>query len=213
MSHRNSLFALFTLGALLSTARVFAGENPADAPAGTTNKMAYNASLRRGETIGLHQVQRAFLTVGTNQIAFIVPGGFRMDASDPQKILLTNPDSGCFISVRISSAAQVEPGSEASFFRGAALNRFPGAIISQESSELVANHSGPAFNLVWVNTSGASQSARIDFIPTAAGVLEFSVLAPTANFKDAKDTFESLVGSVQNNENGKIVIVPLPDFS
>ncbi len=213
MSHRNSLFTLFLLGALLLAARVSAGETPLEVPAGKTNKMAYNASVRAGESIGKRQVQRAFLNVGTNQIAFMIPGDFSMDASDPQKIRLTDPANGCFITVRIGTAPEIEPGSETSFYRAAALNRFPGAIVAQESSDFVANHSGPAFNLKWANSSGASQSARINFIPTAAGVLEFSVMAPTANFKDALNSFEVLIGSVQNNENGKIVIVPLPDFS
>jgi hypothetical protein len=178
-----------------------------------TNKPAYNTSLRAGETVGIHQIQRAFLTVGTNEIAFIIPGEYRLDASNPERILLTDNVNGGFITVRIGSRPEGETGAEAGFYKAQALSRFPGAKIIEESMDMVANHSGPAFNLFWLNSEGVAQSARIDFIPTAAGVLELSVMSQSAHFKDARNSFEILQGSIQNNESGKLVITPLPDFS
>ena len=209
MSNHNRIFAAATLAALLLTLRASADEPSIESSATATNKPALKASLRGGETIGTHQVQRAFLDIGTNRIVFIVPGGFWMDASSPQKVVLTAADKNCFITVRVITGT----GSDASSFKEQALSRYPGAKITGESTEWVANHSGTAFNLDWMNSGGVSQSARISFIPTPAGVLEFSVLTRSSEFKDARMNFESLLSSVQTNESGKIVIVPLPDFS
>jgi hypothetical protein len=211
MSHHKHILAVSTAAALLLTLRASADEAAPGVPAPSTNKPAFKASLRAGETIGMHQMQRAFLNIGTNQIAFIVPTGFQMDATNPQKIVLTEPAHGYYITVRVSNAAEV--GSDSSAFKADALSRFPGAKITQESADFAANHSGSAFNLEWMNPNGVAQSARISFIPSAAGILEFSVVARSADFKDARNYFDILLGSVQNNESGKLVIVPLPDFS
>ncbi len=209
MSHHNRIFTAAALAVLLLTLRASADEPSLESSATATNKPGLKATLRGGETIGKHQVQRAFLDSGTNKIVFIVPGGFWVDASSPQKIVLTATDKNCFITVRVLPGA----GSDPSFFRQQVLSLYPGAKITQEATEFVANHSGLAFNLEWLNPNGVAQSARISFIPTAAGVLEFSVLTRSADFKDARMHFESLLSSVQTNEGGKIVIVPLPDFS
>ena len=207
MSHHKRIFAVGAIAALLLTLRASADEPSIEASATVTNRPGLKATLHGGETIGTHQVQRAFLDVGTNRIVFIVPGGFWMDGSNPQKIVLTAADKSAFITVRVLATAGSEMG-----FKEEALNRYPGAKITQESFDLVANHSGPSFNLEWMN-GGVAQSAHISFIPTAAGILEFSVLSRSSDFKDARNNFETLIGSVQTNESGKIVIVPRPDFS
>ena len=211
MSHHKHILAVSTAAALLLTLRAAAEEPVLETPAPATNKPAFKTTLRAGETIGRSQMQRAFLNIGTNQIAFIVPTGFQMDATKPQKIVLTDPAHGYFITVRVSSAA--EAGSDASSYKATALSRYPGAKITGESTDFVANHSGPAFNLEWLNPNGVVQSAHISFIPSAAGILEFSVVARSADIRDARGYFDVLLGSVQNNESGKLVIVPLPDFS
>jgi hypothetical protein len=208
MSYLKRIFAAGALAAVLLTLRASAQEPSIESSTTVTNRPGFKAALHGGETIGSHQVQRAFLDIGTNKIVFMVPGDFWMDGSNPQKIVLTSADKSCFITVRVIAGA----GADTSF-KEEALSRYPGAKITQESFELVANHSGPSFNLEWMNPGGVAQSARISFIPTAAGILEFSVLARSSDFKDAWNNFESLLTSVQTNESGKIVIVPRPDFS
>jgi hypothetical protein len=210
MSHRNArLIAAWMLGAaLFVTHETFAEEG-----ASATNRPAFGASLRGGETVGDHQVQRVFLDVGTNQFAFIVPTGFRMDASDPQKIVLSDNAGTCFLTVRISSLRIPPAPSPDKFFQTEALSRFPGARITAEASDFAAGHSGDALDLEWTGTGGTKESARVAFIPCAAGVLEFSALARTVNFKDAQMYLTVLMTSVRSNETGKLVITPLPDFS
>jgi len=216
MSLRKLFFAGVALGACLVALRATAEDATLElsvAPVPATNKPAFQASVRPGETVGAHQVERAFLNVGTNQIVFRVPTGFQLDASDPQKIVLTEPTTGCFITVRVGNRLDTDSGSETTGFRTTALTRFPGARITSEAMDLVANHSGPAFNLEWLTGNGTAQSARVEFIPMAAGVLEFSVMSPSSGFKSARLYLAILLGSLQTNENGKLVITPLPDYS
>lgn len=216
MSRRNRLIAAFLLGAFVFATRVLADETSGDAspaPVPATNHTAFNASVRGGETIGDHQVHRAFLTIGTNQIAFTVPTGFFMDASN-QKIVLTDSSSDYFITVRVLGSPTAEAGAaQLDYYRGAALNRFPQAKITSQSSEFAANHSGPSFDMQWLTSNGGAQSVRIVFVPCAAGVLEFSILTRSANFKTAKTYLSVLMSSVRSNETGKLVITPEPDYS
>jgi hypothetical protein len=214
MSRHNHFFAALLLSTLALATRVFAEDAPAVSPVATTNPPpAFNAKVRGGETIGDHQVHRAFLTVGTNELAFIIPGGFYMDASNPQKIVLTDPTSDYFITVRVITGASPEAAQQEDYFRGSALSRFPQAKITSQTSQFAANHSGPSFDMEWLTSSGGAQSARIAFIPCKAGVLEFSILTRSANFKTAQTYLSVLMSSVRSNETGKLVIIPQPDFS
>jgi hypothetical protein len=179
-----------------------------------TNSSPLQVLLKHGETVGNNQVQRAFLTCGTNKYVFIVPSGFRADASSPNKILMTDADNNCFITLRFgeSTAAPDQPlGTTAC--RAEVLNRYPTAKISHEFTALVANHSGPAFDLNWNNPSGVEQSAQVIFIPFSAGLMEFDLLTSSNKFNDGRNILTVLLGSIQNNEEGTIEIIPLPDHS
>ena len=211
MSLRN-VFSFLLVGTLLALNSAWADEAQPQSQS-TTNKPAFNASLRSGETVGNHQVQRAFLTIDTNQIAFMVPQGFFMDASTPGKIVLSDDSGSLFITVRVSHPQIPAESSPADFFKAEVLHRFPGAKISSQSSDFAANHSGPAFELEWAGPKTVPQWARIAFIPSAAGVLEFSVLSRASNFKDAQTYLSVVMASVRSNETGKLVIEPLPNFS
>jgi hypothetical protein len=213
MSHRNHFLAAFALGALFLAGRVAASDTLAASTGVATNRPAFGASLRSGETVGDHQVQRIFLDVGTNQFAFIVPAGFRMDASDPQKIVLYNEDEGCYIIVRVSHPAFSDGVPQDDYFRATALSRFPGARISEEFPDAAAGHTGTAFILRWNNAAGMPQSGRSSFILCADGVLDLTAIAPADHFRDAQNYLTILMTSIRSNETGKLVIVPLPDFS
>jgi hypothetical protein len=211
MSRRNYFFRALILGGLLFASRATADEAPQAAATPATNRPAFNTSVRGGEMVGDQQIRRAFLTIGATELAFLIPTGFFLDASDQQKIVLSDNTGHCFITVRVRPKSEVN--SDAEFFKAQALSRFPGAKISEQSSEGAANHFGPAFNLEWAGPNGGPQSARIAFIPCAAGVLEFSVLTPSANFKDAQLYLTVLLSSLRTNESGKLVIVPIPGTS
>jgi hypothetical protein len=183
-------------------------------PDNQTNSTPLQVALKRGETVGNNQVQRAFLMCGTNKYVFIVPSGFRADASSPNKILITDAGNNCFITLRFGEST-LAPGQPLGIAacRAEVLNRYPTAKISREFTALVANHSGPAFDLIWNNPSGVEQSAQVIFIPFSAGVMEFDLLTSSNKFNDGRNILTVLLGSIQNNEEGTIEIIPLPDHS
>jgi hypothetical protein len=211
MSYRNHILTILSLCSLLLRASASAETLP-DATTPSTSRPVLSITLRGGETVGDNQVQRAFLTIGTNQIAFIVPTGFRMDASSGEKIVLSDNTGNYFITVRVTGAAPNGAEPQA-FFQNQALTRFPGARISNQFGTFAAGHSGPAFDLAWINSNGAAQSARIAFVSSPAGTLEFSVLSRTVNFGDAQIYLTVLMSSVCSNETGKLLIKPQPDNS
>jgi len=212
MSSRNSflLVAICFLGLWFAAGKVCAEPPGLDTQ---TNAPAFHASLKSEPVVGgtnVKPVQRAFLTSGTNKFAFLVPEDFRADASLPNKLVLSSPDYGCFISVRFSAAKPPETEVlQLESWRNQALTEFPSATISSEFSIHAAGHSGPAYELQWTNPSGTGESACAVFIPFAAGVLEFSLLTHSDKYADGRFFFQALLLSLQCNESGQFEILPI----
>jgi hypothetical protein len=185
--------------------------------AGQANPPTLLVSLRTEDVpagAGLRQVQRLFLVCGTNQFACVVPTGFRVDASNPQKVVLVDPNFAHFITIRL--AGPVPAGAKelrGDYCRALALSRFPGATVTQESSETVGYLTGPAFDLAWKNAAGTEQSARLVFVPTPVGIMEFSLLACSNKFSDGGILFNTLLSSFRGTAGGRLDPPSTPDKS
>jgi len=216
MSLPKSLLALATV---FSSACLLAGNAGADQPnpESGANSPDVQVSLRNEAIVGSEtgkKVQRAYLTSGTNQFVFEVPAGFQMDASNPQKIVLSDVNCTCFLTFRF--AGRMPAGAkelQTDSCRSLALSRFPGAKISNESYDFAGNHGGPVFDLQWQNSSGTEQTARIMFIPSPAGIIEFNLLTTSSKFSDGRSLLNSLLGSFHSNEGGKLEVTQRPDKS
>jgi hypothetical protein len=176
---------------------------------------AYEVSLAKGEMVGGpdgRQVQRVFLTAGTNKFGFVVPEGFRVDASKPQTIVLSDADFSCFITLKLLDPPAEAGKSEIEICRNLASNRFPGGAISDEFTEFAMNRSGPAFDLRWKNSGGMSQSARIAYVPAASGILELSLLTISDKFAENRGVFTSVLSSLCSNETGNLQIRPISPY-
>jgi len=178
-----------------------------------TNSSSLRVSLKSEEFRGNsneRQVQRAYLTLGTNQFALTVPEGYQVDASNPQKIVFSDVNYTCFITCRfIGSAPAGSDASQDAFYRNLALSRFPGATVADQYSAAAPNLTGPAFELRWRNSFGAEEIACVAFLPTAAGVMEFDLLANSSNFDAGRYTFRVLLSSLRTNEGGRLEITPV----
>jgi hypothetical protein len=181
------------------------------------NPPAFRVTLKSEETAtggGRSQTQRLYLTLDTNQFACIVPTGFRVDASNPNKIVLSDSAYTYFITIRFNGRmAAGGKGLQADSCREMALSRFAAAKISGESSESVGYLSGPSFDLQWKNAAGTDQSARVVFVSTQAGIMEFSLLACSNKFGDGTIHFSSLLSSFRGSEGGKLEVSSIPDKS
>ncbi len=214
MSSRKSgrLFAAILCGMWLSGGRAHAGESSADAPAPSPPLQVSIVDA----TPARQPVYRAYVTAGTNKFAFLLPGGFRMDAKSlaQNTITLVNTDYTCWITFRIAGpvpigAKELDPKP----CREILLSQHPGATILEEFSLGAASQSGPAFDLHWETSGGVAQAARAVFIPSAAGILEFSLLASRGNLSKFRGSFNSLLVSFRASVDGKLEIPPLPDKS
>jgi hypothetical protein len=199
-------------GSCLPAARGYGGELPAQAPVSQTPLQISIAN----EAPGRQPVFRAYLTSGTNKFAFLVPGGFVMDANTTagNAISLINGDYNCWLTVRLlGQSPDVAAAPDPETCRQWLLSRHPGAKILEEFSLTAADRSGPAFNAQWETSGGSLQSARVAFIPSAAGILEFSLLAGADKLPRHIASLNTVLVSFRASVNGKLEVPPLSDKS
>jgi hypothetical protein len=178
----------------------------------TNTSEGFKLRLQSDEPLGSQAAQRAFVTFGTNQFTFVLPPGFGIDASNPQKIVLANADYSCYLTFQLSGPL---PGGlwglNSDAYRELASSQRPGAIILNQFSQRAANHDGPAFDLQWTNSSGSAQSGRVAFIPSPAGVLEFSMASNPDTVRDGQYALNWMMLTFRSNEGGKLEINRLSD--
>jgi hypothetical protein len=157
--------------------------------------------------------RRAYLTAGTNRFAFLVPEDFRLDASDPQKVTVVSPDNTKVLTVRILGPMPPETWElQAATYRELLLERNPDVQIREEFSLTAAGRRGPAFDLQWSTSTGGQQACRIAFIPSNAGVLEFSLLTSRELFAQAQPSLYLIMLTFRASDaKGRLDIAPLSD--
>lgn len=197
-------------GSLLITASF--GEESSSIDVATNTPPALQTTLRNEEMIGSSPVRRAYIYLGTNAFAFVVPDGYRLDTTNPQRVSLIRQDNQCFLTFQIAgfgfgSAAK----SESNLFRERALDCYPQAKILEEFSKTIANRQGPAFDLQWTNSFGGPQAARVIFIPSEAGTLEFTAQSNRNEFEEAASALHFLSLTFRSNEGGTLNISRLSD--
>jgi hypothetical protein len=205
------LFPVLFCGTWLLSAPADAGELSADVP---TRLQKFQVSIvNQSGPAASEQAYRAYVTVGTNKFSFGAPPNFRMDAY-PEKILFNSTDYSCFLTFRIIGSALPDTEQlKTDSYRELLLNRYPGAKILEEFSISAANRSGPAFDLQWRNSGGVMQSARVAFVPNAAGVLEFTLIARTDKFSEGQHSFNAMLSSFMQGDGGKFRIPPSTNTS
>jgi hypothetical protein len=183
-----------------------AGELPADVPTGPQKFQV--SFVNQSGPAASEQSYRACVSVGTNKFSFGAPPNFRVDAY-PEKILFNSTDYSCFLTFRIMGSAQLDSEQlKTDSYRELLLSRYPGAKILSEFSISAANRSGPAFDLQWRNSGGVMQSARVAFVPNAAGVLEFTLIARADRFSEGQQSFNAMLSSFIQGDGSKSKFPP-----
>lgn len=191
---------------------VASAEESGSANLNTNTPPELQTVLRNEEMIKSAPVRRAYISIGTNAFAFVVPDGYRLDASNPQRVSLVSQDNNSFLTFQIanfSSGLAAKP--EANTFRERALDLYPEAKILEEFSKTIANHPGPAFDLQWTNAFGGAQAARVIFVPSEAGILEFTARSSKNEFEEAASALHFLSLTFRSNEGGALKISRLSD--
>lgn len=186
----------------------------ADPPwTGTTNPPPLRVEVRHEGGPGLSAADRAYVTAGTNKFAFLMPPGYRPEASDPDKLTLFSTDHNCLLIWRnlghvLSGSSELDPAQ----CRELLSRRQPAVKILEEFSLGALGRLGPAFDLRWNATGGGPRRERIVFIPAQAGVMEFSLVSSLEKFEAARPDFDYLLVSFRASDaNGKLVVPILSD--
>ena len=188
------LIALFatTLGSLPVWAQPAI---PAGPPADlATNRPAYLTQIKHVSGPGLLPGDFAYVTFGTNKFGFVRPAGFRLEMTDAQKVTLISADLSCLLTFRVleplaPGTSELDPAP----YRDLLISRHPGCKILEELSQNAVNRSGPVFDLRWNATGAVQRRERILFIPSDAGVLEFSLVSSLESFEAGRQGFNALL--------------------
>jgi hypothetical protein len=215
---RLSKLVCLTVCEALFAAAAWAGVTPAESSAATaknanpTNPPPISVAVKFEGGPGQIPTSRAYITVGTNKFAFLLPGGFRLSQSDAQKVAMVKDDGSCVISLKVIS---LTPAAIKSFDGAAArallAEEHPDGTITTEFGMSAANISGPAFEVVW-GAGPLARASRIGFVPLRAGVIEFSVDASPKNLTPSLGDLNYVVLTFRaSDENGKLEATPLSD--
>lgn len=214
MRFRNLFPAIITTVTLTSLIATLAmAEDYSSAPASNT-PIEFQVALKNGEIVGSDQIQRAIVSVGTNQLLAVLPRGLRMESSASDKIVVVPQDYSYFLTLRIlktstTRSLQARPEN----FRNILTARYPGATIVEESVISVCDRSSTVFDLQWKTPGSATRCVRIAFIPSSMGLLEASVIANAQKSEEAMYQFNVFVNSFRSNEAGPIVVTMTSDAS
>ncbi|HWD92045.1 MAG TPA: hypothetical protein VG938_06820 [Verrucomicrobiae bacterium] len=179
-----------------------------------TNASPIATQLEPESVPGFQSVTRVVTSAGTNKFAFFAPRNFRIDASNPRKISLTSPDDMTFITVQMLPAFAKQTGTQKKKSlrencRELLRAEHPGGKILSEFTRTAGDCSGPAFDLQWQVPAGGLQAARVAFIPTVAGLLEFKLSTKPDRFHAATYKFNNVLLSFRVSKNGKLEVVRL----
>lgn len=156
---------------------------------------------------------RAFVTSETNKFAFLIPDGLQVH-NDPLhgRINLSNVEGNRYISFTILDPAPSERRKlNPDTYREMVMNHYSNAKILEEGSRGAAGQSGPAFDIQWIGAGGILQETRVVFVPTAAGVLEFTATTSADMFPEFQGGFNNLLGTFCLSTDGKLDVPPVSD--
>ncbi len=179
-----------------------------------TNSIPIQASIVPENVPNLATYFRVYINAETTKFTFILPREYRADKLTSERVQLVNNDYNRFLSLRLLGPlpADTEP-LDAAGFRELILSLHPGAKILEEFSLHAANHTGPAFDLEWVEANGIIRCSRVAFIPSAAGVLEFDLVCNDEQFAEAKRDLNSLMLTFRaSDSSGHLEINPISDM-
>ncbi len=181
----------------------------------SANATPLQASLIPEQVHYTEPVYRAYVNAGGSKFAFIVPQGFRIQG-DPMKgkLTLVNASGNCTLTFSVLDPAPADNRTlNSATYRDLLANRHPKAKILQESARGAGGRTGPAIDLEWKVADNLAQSQRAVFIPSSAGVLEFTATTTRANFASLQASLDLVLNTFACSTNGKLEVIHFSDKS
>jgi len=194
---------------------------PTAAPAPGTNALpAFDVKTVGEAAGGLGTFDRAYVTLGTNKAAFLVPKGYQLRVQPQQwTATLSEPDGRDYIIMRCYGprpgppppAGQPPREPDAESCETILLQRHPNSKVTDKFSMKVADAPGQAFELALRNSLGEPQLARAVFIPALASVVEFEMVGLAKSFDQSRAVLNSVLVTFRLAKDGKLEIAPVSD--
>lgn len=180
---------------------------------GGTNTADVAAESRHEEGPGLLPVDRAYLRVGTNRFAFLIPAGVKLEPWGSSKVALVARDYGFQITVGTTTFAAPQ-GSELNPETCSAwvLQEQPQARILSVRSASADSRAGLSYELGLMGPSGVVLRGEIAFVPCRAGVMEFSLVCSPERFQAARTKLSTVMLTFRgSDEHGQLHVSPISD--
>ena len=185
--------------------------SPAGPPVNlATNRPAYLTQIKHVGGPGLLPADFAYVTFETSKFGFVMPAGFRLETNDAQKVMLVSADFSCLLTFRVLEP--ISPGItelDPAPYRDLLLSRHPGGKILEEFSQAAVSRRGPVFDLRWNATGAVPRRERVLFIPSDAGVLEFSLVSSLEKFEAGRQGFNALLRTFRTTDGDGRLNMPM----
>jgi hypothetical protein len=192
------------------TTNLVSAQEAAPATDAATNQApaasALVANLKSEEVVASRPVRRAYISLGERQFAFMVPAGYRMDASNPEKVVLSHDENGSFITFNILNPAPTGQEMKREVYRAIVLQHHPGARINAEYPQPGGGYAGLGFDIAYKGGASAARAGRVVFLPSAAGILEFELSVSSDKLAEADTSFGTVVSSLRTNDGHKLAV-------
>jgi hypothetical protein len=155
------------------------------------------------------------VTQGTNNFAMRVPVGFYL-RNDPASgtMVLANRDGNCSISFSaLRPVSDDAPAFTADDYRNTVLRENPSAAITSEFSRGTALGAGFGYDLQLKAVRGFSESKRIMYFSSPAGLLVITGKTSRDQFTSFTHVLDGFIMSIQCSTTGRVTLPPLIDKS
>ena len=151
---------------------------------------------------------RAYVTAESGKFVFRIPGGFRVRGDCEAKIKLANLEGNCLITFSILDPTPCDSQPlNAETYRDLLQARHPKGKILEQLSPGAAGRDGVGFDMQWETTNKFAQCTRTAFVPSTAGILEFSASCSPKDFSALRDQLGMIMCSfLATTPDGKLEV-------
>lgn len=158
-------------------------------------------------------VRWVYINSGTNRLGFVLPDNLRLSMSDYGKVQLVQTEMKYFLSIRILSETQPVSINQAETFRSLVSESFPGAELTSETTVVVLERDGKAYDLRWRSEGKTDRFVRVAYVSASFGILELSLVADLAAVNEGTLNLDGLMQQLKSNQGGKLVMAPVKSLS
>jgi hypothetical protein len=169
-------------------------------------------SVQREPVNTVVPIYRAYMNVGTEKFAFIVPENFRLAGDTAHgRLQLENTVAGTFMTFNfLHSPGSASPETGKEVYREWLSSRYANGKFVGEFSRPAAAATGTGFDVQWARQtpSGSNivQRTRSVFVPTSAGLLEVSITTSVKNAKAGESDLDAVLGSLAASNGGTLMV-------